>query len=164
MRAGSPQSSHQGSINLHSCASRPRTREGILSPLPLEKTFGARGDARRIEPGGSMECRSLPPGPSLHIPHLLHPHPSSRPPPAGDLTALPTARSRPTAEKLTVCRPLTAGSTAPPAPAAAAGTGARGPQGGLTEGKEKTLPISRDAAWSPRWQAAATWSALRAQR
>ena len=93
-----------------------------------------------------------------------HPDPSSRPPPARDHTELPATRSRPAAEKLTVCRPLTAGSTAPPAPAAAVGTGARGPQGGLTEGKEKTLPTSRDAAWSPRWQGAATWSALRAQR
>lgn len=164
VRAGSPQSSHQGSINLHFCASRPRTREGILNPLPLEKTFGAAGDARRIKPGGSMGCRSPPPGPLLHIPHLLHPDPSSRPPPARDHTELPATRSRPAAEKLTVCRPLTAGSTAPPAPAAAVGTGARGPQGGLTEGKEKTLPTSRDAAWSPRWQGAATWSALRAQR
>lgn len=33
---------------------------GILNPLPLEKTFGAGGDAWRIKPGGSMGCRSPP--------------------------------------------------------------------------------------------------------
>ena len=108
-----------------------------MPPLPLEKTFGAGETPGGLSPG-LQGVSEPPPGPSLHIPHPLHPHPSSRPPPAGDHTALPAARSRPAAEKLTVCRPLTAGNTAPPGPAAAAGTGARGPQGRLTEGKEKT--------------------------
>lgn len=149
-------SSHQGSINLHFCASRPQAREGILNPLPLEKTFGA-GRRLEVQPRGSMGCRSPTRAHPLHIPALT--------PPAarrllGTTQRLPATRSRPAAEKLTVCRPLTAGSTAPPAPAAAVRDWGEGTQRWAHGRKGK------DSSTSPgmqpgllRWQGAATWSA-----
>ena len=114
-----------------------------MPPLPLEKTFGAGGDARRIEPRAPVGVGAPHPGPhfTFHIPCTPTP-PAARRLLGTTVRSLPAARSRPAAEKLTVCRPLTAGSTAPSAPAAAAGTGARGPQGGLMEGKEKTSHLS----------------------